>query len=284
MIAKLGSILVFSILLGFNAFSLSPIQAKAFKGFHKVFWIVLENTDSPVALQQPFLNALAKKGAHLQNMTAETHPSQGNYIAMIAGDTLGVWNDKNVDLNQTHLGDLLEAKGLTWKAYAEGYPGNCFLGASSGRYVRKHVPFLSFTNVSRNLARCARIVDDTQFDLDLANNNLPNFSFFAPNMDNIGHDTDISYADRYMEKRFGKLLSDPNFLKDTLVVITFDESESYLHNDIYTVLLGAGVAPASKNSQAVDHTNLLKMIEGEWQLGTLGRSDQSASPIDGIWK
>lgn len=256
----------------------------ATRGFQKTLWIVLENTNTSVALKQPFLNELTTRGAFLQNMNGVTHPSQGNYIAMIAGSTLGVFGDGNTDLNATHLGDLLEARGLSWKVYAEGFPGNCFLGATSGKYARKHVPFMSFTNVSTNPKRCANIVDDTQFDKDLAADALPNFALYVPNLDNDGHDTGASAADTFMSQRFGKLLKDENFLKNTLVVVTFDESATYFGNSIYTTLIGSGIKPGSKNNQRLDHTNLLRMVEDEWVLGNLGRSDQSALPIDGIWK
>jgi phospholipase C len=254
------------------------------KSFKKIVMIVLENTNTTEALKQPFMSELTKMGAYLENMNGETHPSQGNYIAMIAGDTLNVNNDSNVDLNQTHLGDLLEKQGLTWKAYAEGYPGNCFLGASKGKYARKHVPFLSFTNVSRNPARCANIVNDTQFEKDIANNALPNFSLFVPNLDSDGHDTGVNYADLFMAKRFGKLLKDPNFLKETLVIVTFDESATYFGNSIYTSLIGAGIVPGSRDAKKMDHISLLRMIEDEWGLGNLGRKDQTALPPEKIWK
>ena len=51
------------------------------------------------------------------------HPSQPNYWTMTAGDYFGHKSDANFDLNVTNIVDLLEAKGLTWKAYQEDYPG-----------------------------------------------------------------------------------------------------------------------------------------------------------------
>jgi acid phosphatase len=108
--------------------------------------VVLENTNYEDAIEQPFSASLIKRGELLTNFAAEAHPSQPNYIALVSGSIRGVTSDANVDLDQRHLGDLLEAKGLQWKVYAEGYPGGCYLGAHTGTYVRKHVPFLSFKN------------------------------------------------------------------------------------------------------------------------------------------
>src|SRR5262249_29701624 len=119
-------------------------------GFRKIMVVVLENTDYDDAIEQPFLASLVKRGLLLTHFTAVAHPSQPNYIAMVAGSSFGVRSDGNVDLDQRHIGDLLEAKGLQWKVYAEGYPGGCFLGARAGSYVRKHVPFLSFKSVQND--------------------------------------------------------------------------------------------------------------------------------------
>src|SRR5262249_39288622 len=95
-------------------------EALARPSFQKVFVVVLENTDYPTALAQPFLADLAPRGALLTNFFAVTHPSQPNYIAMVAGSTYGVTSSGNVTLNVSHLGDLLEASGRSWKVYAEG--------------------------------------------------------------------------------------------------------------------------------------------------------------------
>jgi Phosphoesterase family len=136
-------------------------------GFTKMIIVVLENTNYADALQQSFLASLAKRGALLTNFTAEAHPSQPNYIALISGSTHDVTSDRNVTLDARHVGDLLEAKSLQWKVYAEGYPGNCFLGTQSGTYVRKHVPFLSFKNVQTDPSRCARIVESWRLTYEM---------------------------------------------------------------------------------------------------------------------
>ena len=81
---------------------------------------------------------------------------------------LGVSGDGKYDLNDKHVGDLLEAAGLDWRTYAEDFPGKCFTGGSSGKYVRKHNPFMSFTNVTTNPARCAKIENTQRFFQDYA--------------------------------------------------------------------------------------------------------------------
>lgn len=256
---------------------LAPTSAPRFK---KVIWIVFENKNYATALAQPIFKAFANQGIQFAHMMAETHPSQGNYIAMIAGDTLGVFGDGNVNLNATHLGDLLENKGLDWRVYAEDYPGNCFTGKTAGKYVRKHVPFLSFVNVQNNPQRCAKIVDLTGFQSDWDNHQLAHFNMIIPNLDNDGHDTDIHFAAQWFDQTFSKSLQDPRLMEDTLIVVTFDESESYFRpNQIYTALFSPQLPQKITIKDKHNHYSLLKLIEDEWQLGNLGRKDLSAPVI-----
>ena len=253
--------------------------------FKKVVWIVFENTNYSKALGQPDFSKLAYNGALFTNLTAEVHPSQGNYIAMVAGSKLGVTNDNVVDLKDSHIGDLLEKAGLKWKTYAENYPGNCFTGKSSGNYYRKHVPFMSFANVSQNSARCLNIEDEKNFFDDFKSGSLPEFSMYIPNIKNDGHDTGVDYAGKWLGSSFGSLLSNPAGLGDVLFIITFDESGLLSpNNQIYTVLLGANIRAGAQNNQALNHPALLKMIEDEFSIGDLGREDHIAPTISGIWK
>ena len=261
-------------------FSLSAFAKPNFK---KVMIIVLENTNYEKALMQPFLSDFAKRGAILENMTALTHPSQGNYISMIAGDTFNIKDDKKIDLTEKNIADLLEAKGLTWKVYAEGFPGNCFLGDSAG-YVRKHVPFISFKAISTNPARCKNILNADQMMVDLKSDSLPNYSLYIPNMKNDGHDTGVAFADNFLANKFGKLMKDPQFMEQMLLVITFDESGNKKDNKIYTAIYGDSVIAGAISKKPYTHYSILKTIENIFELGSLNRKDAEASDISEVLK
>jgi hypothetical protein len=252
--------------------------------FKKVFIIVLENTAAVTALQQPYLQSLRQTGAYLNQFFAVTHPSQPNYIALTSGSTNGVSGDGNVTLAVKHVGDLLDAKHLTWRVYAEGFPGPCFLGARSGTYVRKHAPFLSYQNVQRNAARCANIVNAAQLDQDIAAGTLADYSLYIPDLKNDGHDTGVSFADMWLRQAFEPKFTDPRFTYDMLVVVTFDEDDQGHGNHIYTVLLGESVLPGTTSETRYDFFNLLRTIEETFALGTLGKHDAKAAPITGVWK
>ncbi len=246
---------------------------------------MLENTNYSEAIKQPFLSMFAKNGTLLENMSAETHPSQGNYIALTSGDFIGVKNDNDVSFNKPHIGDLLEAKGLTWKVYAEDYPGNCFIGTQKGLYVRKHIPFLSYKNVTENKQRCKNIVEASALTNDIKNNSLPHYSLYVPNLKNDGHDTSAAYADQFLAKTFGQYIKTANFMDEMLLIITFDEAESKKSpNQIYTAMLGDDVISGSISKKPYTHYSILKTIEQSWDLGTLGKNDVSATAVTDVLK
>ena len=116
------------------------------KVFQRVVIVMLENTMRSTALANDYMNSLRKKGVFLTNSQGVTHPSQPNYIAMIAGDTMGINDDDEHYMdwywvkpdketktkgyyNYTKEGysvpsiiDLLEANNYSWKCYAESMP------------------------------------------------------------------------------------------------------------------------------------------------------------------
>jgi phospholipase C len=204
---------------------------------------------------------------------------------MISGSVDGAGGDGEVNLNRSHLGDLLEAKHFGWKAYAEGYPGFCFLGMKKGAYVRRHVPFLSFTNVQTSKERCARIVNADQFFVDYRAGALPEYSLFVPDLKHDGHDTGVEYAGKWFASTFGPILSDSRLMKDTLFIVTFDESESYFGpNRIYTAMIGANVRSGIKVEQKFGHYSILAMIEDLFHLGSLNRMDRTAPKVPDLWQ
>ncbi|KAJ3246976.1 hypothetical protein HDU77_008739 [Chytriomyces hyalinus] len=245
-----------------------------------VMTIVLENTDYSEAIAQSYMGAtLPPKGYLLTNYFGVSHPSQGNYIAMVAGGVNGCKSDSNCNLRVKSVADLLEAKGLTWKSYQESYPGNCYTGSRSGTYYRKHNPFMSFTSISGNATRCARNVVASQLDKDAANNALPNYMFYSPDINNDGHDTGAAYADRWLKSFLEPKLTNPAY-KDTLFHVVFDESDTASPNYIYSILLGQGIAAAGKkDSTKYTHYSFLATLEGIFDLGNLEQNDATATKI-----
>ena len=273
-------------LLALAATGAGQTPSRAAAAVERGMIVVLENTDFAEATRQPFLGKLAREGALLSNFHAVAHPSQPNYVALTAGTLKGVDSNDPVTLAVRHIGDLVEARGLSWKAYAEDYPGDCFLKEKSGDYARKHVPFLSFQNIQNDPQRCrVRVVNSAELEHDIVSGRLPNYALFVPNQKNDGHDTDIAFADRWLAHTFGPLLRDRRFTSKLLFVVTFDEADKDDgSNHIYTSLWGESVRPGSTSAAHYDHYSLLRTVEDMLGLGRLGRGDATAAPIVGVWK
>ena len=204
--------------------------------FDRVVIIVLENGDYELAVKDKNLAALAAHGASFSNFHALFHPSYPNYIAMVAGTDFGIHNrtrflaDRQVnfpdDAAHKTIADRLIANGLDFKNYAEELPeGNCPYRIDSqhvskskkGDYVRRHVPFLSFKQVQEKW--CDHVVgvdsgkgngllgDDNNFVRD-AKAGLVAYSFYSPNMNNDGHNTNVEFAGAWVSKFLDKSFSE----------------------------------------------------------------------------
>lgn len=251
--------------------------------FNKVIEIIFENTSFESAQKNDYLKSLSKEGVLFTNFKAITHPSLPNYVSKIAGSTLLIKNDDDYNLSEIHLGDLLENKKLDWRVYAEDFPGNCSLVSRKNKYVRKHIPFLSFTNVTSNPNRCKKIKDLSDFYQDYKNKQLVDYSMIVPNLDNDGHDTGIKFAMEWFKKNFDTYINGSGLPNDLLFIITFDEGMGK-GNSIYTLLLGNMVKKDVEIKDELNHFSILKLIEDNFSLTTLHREDEKARPIPDIWK
>ncbi|KAJ3076241.1 hypothetical protein HDU98_004854 [Podochytrium sp. JEL0797] len=251
--------------------------------------IVLENEDAQDVLADPYLGGdLASRGYLMTNYNGVAHPSQPNYIAMVSGSTNGCHDDNNININAKSVADLLEAKGLSWKNYAEGYPGGCSLGSGYTTdglvYRRKHVPFISFTNIQTQATRCAKIVPASQLDQDIASGTLPSYMFYTPDMNNDGHDTNIPTSSAWLQGFLEPLLMNPLFA-NTLFHIVYDESyTSYVSwmevQNFYSLFIGAGIKGAGVTDDTpYDHYSGLATVEQIFGLGNLGLNDATANTI-----
>jgi len=223
------------------------------------------------------------QGLLLSNYSGCAHPSQPNYICMAAAKTYGITDDSVHNLTDTTIVDLLDGGGISWKLYQENYPtnadGSCFTG-DAYPYLRKHNPLMSFTNVQSNITRCANIQNETQFQSDINSNSLSQYSFYTPNMQNDGHDTNLTFAGSYLSTFMSTYYA--LFPKRTLVYVTFDEADpstspDYNPNHILTFLLGDMITPSTLDTGLYTHASLVRLIEMNWNLTDLGHMDTNSA-------
>jgi acid phosphatase len=267
---------------------LLPSGAAARNGvpaFKHIVLVLFENkeTDSVLGTSvAPTFNSMAARYATLANYYGVTHPSLPNYLALVGGSTFGIDSDcTSCAVKARNLADTLQAKRKTWKLYAEGLPRVGFTGASSGRYAKKHDPFVYFRDVFTSRRRLQRVVPLTQLRRDLKAGRLPNFAFVVPDLCHSMHDCSVSAGDAWLKSQLPPLLTLPN----SVVFIVFDEGESDEHGGghVPALAVGTAVRAGSRFTGTTDHYGLLRTVEDAWGLPLLGRS-AAATPISGIWK
>lgn len=266
--------------------STSSVEGKAFQKF---FVIWLENQDYDVMAEDPNIKWLTQYGVTLTNYWALTHPSQPNYLAAVGGDYFGLDHDEYVSLpkNVSTLADLLDEKSISWGEYQEDMPYPGYRGfeyknqkTNKNDYVRKHNPFVSFDSVAEDPSRLAKIKNFTEFKKDLKDEKLPQWAFITPNMTNNAHDTDMSVGGKWCKEFLGPLLEDEYFMKDTLILLTLDENETYLRPDKAFALLLGGALDKSLHNTTDDtfytHYSEISTVQANWDLHNLGRHDTNA--------
>lgn len=256
----------------------APPQVPA---FNHVVVVVLENKSRAQVLGNPAapaFNAFARRGAVLRAYRGVTHPSLPNYLALVSGSTHGISSDcTSCTVGGRSLADTLEARKLTWKAYAEGLPRAGWTGPSRGRYAKKHVPFLYFRRVLDRPARLKRVVPLTQLARDRAADHLPNFALVVPDLCHDMHDCSVATGDAWLKRFLPPLLKLPG----TAVFVVFDESDT-ADPGVPALALGPLVRARSYSTSKLSHYGLLRTIEEGFGLPLLGQSAR-ATPVTGIW-
>lgn len=224
--------------------------------YDHIFLIMEENHSysgvigNPVA---PEFNSLAQTYGLATNYYGAIHPSEGNYVAIVGGNTYGITDDNPYythTIDNNSIVNQLEGAGLTWKGYFQsmpyaGYLGVCYPANCKGPlYASKHNGFLNFIYVQKHKSELQKLVPMDQFAQDLQHNQVPNFSMLAPDQchdmhgarpfcPNPGkqgsHDDNIlvSAADSYATTLVNEIMSSPLWSKgNNAIVITWDEGNS----------------------------------------------------------
>ena len=257
--------------------------------FGHVVLIVFENKGVGQVLGSgaaPTFDRLARRYASLTDYRGVAHPSLPNYLALVSGSTQGITSDcTDCLVSARSLADTLERTGKTWKTYAEGLPHTGFTGAVSGRYAKKHNPFLYFRDVLAKSRRLRRVVPLARFRRDLSTRHLPDLSLVVPDLCHDMHDCPVTVGDAWLASFLSPLLRSPA-MRNGVVFVVFDEGEIFDSaggGHVPALVLGPLVRPASRSSAPLDHYSLLRTIEQAWKLPLLGKS-ADAQPITGIWR
>lgn len=254
--------------------------AAALPAFAHVVIVVEENRSQANIIgnkSAPFINALAANGAMMAQSFAETHPSEPNYLALFAGDTFGLTKN-TCPVNGgslPNLGSELLSAGYTFVGFSEDLPEAGSTVCAAGKYGRKHVPWVNFSNVPP-----ANSVPFSAFPQPENYASLPTVAFVIPNADDNMHDGSIAAGDAWLNRH---LAAYANWAKanNSLLIVTWDEDDGGSRNQIPTVFYGAHVQPGTYNEQ-ISHYNVLSTLEQMYGLPKTGNA-ANAAPIASIW-
>lgn len=256
--------------------------------------IVLENRELGEAIggqSASYLNALAARGSLAVDYHAIAHPSLPNYIALIAGDPLGIESDcTDCQAHGTTVVDQLEGAHVSWGAYMEDMPYPCFSGASSGGYAKKHDPFMYFSQIASNAKRCGRVMPLARLAIDLRRSRLPRFVWITPNLCDDGHDCPVSSVNRFLARLTPYLLR--SLGPHGVLALVWDEGSSESGccggadgGRVALLLSGPSVRSGYRLTTSADHYSLLALIEDSFRVSRLREAACPCTPsLDAAFK
>lgn len=271
---KKGILVLFAVAV---AIALAPERADAqVPAFSHVFVIVLENHEAADIIgnpSAPYLNRLANDYGLATNATGVAHPSLPNYMALTSGDTAFTTDCIGCVSGAVNIADRLESAGRRWTAYMEDMPTPC-LATDSGSYVAKHNPFVHYSDIVSDAARCAaHDVPFSRFSTDVAANTLADYVFISPNLCNDMHDCPVATGDGWLSTVVPQILQSPAFANSVLF-ITFDEGTTNVNGGgrIPLIVVSGATPRGFRSATPVNHYNVLRTIEDAWKLAPLGQS------------
>jgi len=247
-----------------------------------VFLILMENHDwssikgSPSA---PYINGtLLPRASHAEQYynPPNNHPSLPNYLWLEAGTNFGILNDNDPSSNHqsstSHLVNLLEAAGLSWRAYQEDISGiDCPL-TNVGLYDVSHDPFVYFDDVTQTnnsqAPRCIQHVRPySQLETDLINDTVARYNFITPNLCHDMHDRckplhdRVQQGDTWLSTEVPKLLASRAYLNNGALFILWDEAETGDGPIGMIVLSPKAQGVGYQNTIHYTHSSTLRTVE-----------------------
>src|SRR3989475_2557723 len=168
-------------------------------------------------------------------------------------------------------------------------------------YTPEHNPFVFFTDITSNPARCSNLVmanpttcsvTDCVLINDLNSAAAPNFMWLTPNHCHNMHGVtgmsakSIPLGDNYRSGLVPNILNSQTFITQrSALFLVFDEGNGYCplngssEDCVYAVWAGPGTKTGFVTSNLYNHYSFTKTIETNWNLASLTSNDASATPM-----
>jgi phospholipase C len=199
--------------------------------------------------------------------------------------------------SQPHIGDVLSNAGLNYTYFGEGwdlYVTDPTEANPYDRYCTICNPFQYATDVmTSQTQREAHIQDTTQLYEDIQTGNLPAVSIVKPSGFLDGHPSSskLDLFEGFVNRIVNQVQSNSALWANTAIFVTFDEGGGYYDSGYIQPVdyFGDGtriplliVSPYSTggiiNHSYADHVSILKFIERNWTLPTIGPNTRDNFP------
>jgi phospholipase C len=190
--------------------------------------------------------------------------------------------------------DRLQAAGVDWKFYVQNYdPSITFRNLTGDAQDSQTiwVPLLNFDRFLKDPALSSRIVDVSQYHLDLAAGTLPAVAFMVPSGASEHPPGDVAIGQVYGASQITALMQSTSWAS-SLFVLTWDDWGGW-YDHVAPPLIDANgygsrvpalfVSPYAPPGRIVsttyDFTSILRFIEDNWGLEPMTARDAAANSV-----
>jgi phospholipase C len=205
-------------------------------------------------------------------------------------------------VSQPHIGDALDAKGVTWKWYGGQYDAALAVANGSktlhdqllaAAYCDECNPFQYAKDVMTTPTGLAHLKDVTDLFTDIQNNTLPSVAFVKPDGSLEGHPGSgkVDQLEAFIQNIVNMTQANPAVFADTAIIVGFDESGGLYDSGFIQPLdfFGDGpriplvvISPFSTGGHVVhtyyDQASVLKFIERNWGIGPISNRSRDNLP------
>lgn len=243
----------------------------------KILVVVEENHSyAQMWKSMPYLRSLANQYAFATDYRGLFHPSQPNYIAMLAGSNRGITNNNRVSISGHSIMDLARANGKKAKTTADGMgKGYTCRRSVNGKYVDRHNGETVFKDW-RGTGQCGTYNKDYGTWKGIVERGiLGNIHFLIPSNGHNGHDASLGTADAWLKTALAPVFAGPDWQSGKLaIIVTADEDDKNSGQKVLTVVIHPTMSHVVVTNR-LDHYGLhktLARVAGIEPMGTKGKA------------
>jgi hypothetical protein len=258
-----------------------------------VILIIEENHSYSTVVDQgrmPWLKALGDKYGIATNYFSDEKGSLLDYLWLSSGSNESKFgcggNQCSHAITDNNIFRQLNKAGMSWNVYADSLPKFGFMGMFAGNYAKRHNPAVWYSDVMKSRDQQQNVVPFTQFPVDVAAHNLPDYSIIIPNLKDDAHNGTPEAADQWLKTKIAPLLHSNYFHagENTVMFITFDNGDNDEQGHVFTALVGQSVIPGVKVNTPFKHENTLRTIMQLLGLRNYPGASATAAPMNEFFK